>query len=527
MLRPIITPSSANAQVSRSNNSMDSKGPVCQRSIRSSCDRCRLHKIKCTITYRKTYAESTPCDRCGRAKTACVFSRRAIPRRRDRTKMSTTKKDNRSELTTVPRELKMRPYFGATVDQQLLLDMHSNPAHDWNNNDVEPGDPHMAVSQIGFVDPISSFWSEGGPMRAAGAVMAWPDTEPTIFNPHDIQAGDISPYTGACGAESTPISRSSAQHNVSETSFSYGASDDKNRNGVSQLTDLITEIADTRIILENSVCSGGSDPNGLSEYPIGRVLHLSQYFINILPTEAPQVQNIKPSSIFRPISSSTCLGPQDPSACQALQTSHIGRGPSSEETDPSKQHLTTQSIDWSHSPQPSTIHRPIDTSTMLIILSCYISLVKLYGIVFTHFETYLSRPSSVETAQGQAESDLMYSRQLQLGDLLPGDEACRKIISAMQMLLSMLASVEDQMGIPGELRALQEPTDRAQGDVSGRMRLRGSKGGPPWTTSQRELMLVVLRQDSELCQRKTEGRLIDVFAKVQSLKKVLRERMDL
>ncbi|KAJ8132849.1 hypothetical protein O1611_g783 [Lasiodiplodia mahajangana] len=469
---------------------------------------------------------SHACNMCGRAKTACVFSRRAIPKRPDRIKISTTKKDNRSDLTTVPRELKMRPYFGATVDNHLLLGAHSIPASNWNSNAVEGGDPRMVVGQIGLVNPGISFWNEDGTVRAAGTEMEWSFLEPgtfanpTLISNNNIQGSSIPPYPRTYGAE-LHASQLSAQPNVSERSFGYGTLEDWNRSVTSQLMDLIAEIAGTRVVLDNSLC-----PNGLNDYPIGRVLHLSQYFINILSSGAQHAQNIEPVSVLEP-TSTAYPEPQDPSIGQASQTSLVRKRSPIEPIHPSKQHLPTQSLDRNHSPRFSKIHEAVDTSTMLIVLSCYISLVKLYGLVFTHLQAYLNSPSIVDSTQGSAESDLIYNRQLQLGDLLPGNEACRKIMSAMQMLISMLGSVEDQMGIPGELKALQEPGDRARAETAHSIRLQESKGGLLWTTSQRELMLVVLRQDSELCQGKAEGQLIDVFTKIQALKRALRERMDL
>ena len=63
-------------QPSKTNLTSAMTSRVTQQSIRSSCDRCRLQKLRCTVP---TNAEK--CERCARAKVDCVFSRRARTRR--------------------------------------------------------------------------------------------------------------------------------------------------------------------------------------------------------------------------------------------------------------------------------------------------------------------------------------------------------------------------------------------------------------------------------------------------------------
>ncbi|KAI1120674.1 hypothetical protein F5Y10DRAFT_289479 [Nemania abortiva] len=512
---------------------MDPKSPIYQRSIsiRSSCDRCRLHKLKCTISYKTTYAGSSPCDRCSRAKTTCVFSRRATPRRPDRTKISATKReDDGSGLTAVTHEADPGLYFQGSANKPLLFGTQPCGTHDWNSSNVE-GPPDIVVDDIGPVHPGIYFWNEDGSIRTTGAEWRFPDpanfANPVILNKQDMRGGVIPIHNCRDDSPSKPLL---VPPDASKMGVSDGMSEDGNVNRIRRLANLIAEIADTRLTLEDSLPSHRSEVSGLNDYPIGRVLHLSQQFINILSSGTPEIRNTQPLFAQGPALSSAYPETQDPSSYYTqLRTTHIASGdPSDAQADSFSSLLSTQSLNNNPSLQePLKIQECVDTSTMLIVLSCYVSLVKLYGIVFTHFEAYLNSLSTAETAPGPVESDLTCNRQLQLGELPTGDEACRKIIAATRILLSMLASIEDRLGVPDDLTALREPGDKSQGKLSHGIGLNTWKDRPPWTTSQRELMLVILRQDSEIRQGKAEGGFLDVLTKFQSLKKVLRERMDL
>lgn len=49
--------------------------------MRTSCDRCRTQKLKCSVSEETAPAGTQRCERCVRAKAHCVFTRRARGRR--------------------------------------------------------------------------------------------------------------------------------------------------------------------------------------------------------------------------------------------------------------------------------------------------------------------------------------------------------------------------------------------------------------------------------------------------------------
>ncbi|QKX61433.1 uncharacterized protein TRUGW13939_08581 [Talaromyces rugulosus] len=53
-----------------------------QHSLRSACERCRLHKLRCTVPPQQDPQLPAQCTRCTRAKAKCDFKHRAPPKHR-------------------------------------------------------------------------------------------------------------------------------------------------------------------------------------------------------------------------------------------------------------------------------------------------------------------------------------------------------------------------------------------------------------------------------------------------------------
>ncbi|KAI0424991.1 hypothetical protein F5Y09DRAFT_322848 [Xylaria sp. FL1042] len=509
-----------------------------QRSIRSSCDRCRMHKLKCTISYSGAYAEPHPCDRCGRAKAACVFSPRVTPRRLNRAaKISPTKKRNGSGSTTeaaafaavIPGTDSHREE--EAVNQNSPLDTDHERTRIWNNHSLDE-ESSVVIDGIGLIDPELFSWNDS--QRATHDTQAdwrFPDlTSTVILSKQDTLGVGTGPYPNSRQDISFAKSPSSFLPDVSETGASDLTSEDENMTIVARLANLLTEISDTCNSLEDSAWPHQSGTDGLNDYPIGRVLHLSQHFIKILSREMTQIQSLQASVTLGLTSPVSCLEFSEPSpSCHWLSLARSIRGDLTiSQTEGLEQQKLPHSIYGNHPDRTPAGHESVDTPTLLLALSSYMSLVKLCGIVFTHFEAYVVNLSGIKPQPGSVGGDLICSRQLQLGELPSGDESYRKIISAMRILISMIESAEDKLDIPSDMRAAREPVNNTVGKEFVGVRLGTPDDfGCQWTMSQRDLMLAVLRQDAQLRQGKPEGRFIDVSTRIQSLKKVLRERMNL
>jgi hypothetical protein len=111
----------------------------------------------------------------------------------------------------------------------------------------------------------------------------------------------------------------------------------------------------------------------------------------------------------------------------------------------------------------SSITTSTDMPTMLLVLSCYISLTKLYSLVFAHFESHLSQLPEAPPPHCSQTVGLTHGWGLQLGELPSADETCTKVCTAVQMLLDAFQSVEDIVGLPRSLSAVRQRTNGGDG----------------------------------------------------------------
>ena len=71
-------------------------------SLRSSCNRCRFQKLKCTPAPRRLSIGEDTCQRCFRAKVPCIFSRRAQTRQSNDTRKTSREKSQPSADSSQP-----------------------------------------------------------------------------------------------------------------------------------------------------------------------------------------------------------------------------------------------------------------------------------------------------------------------------------------------------------------------------------------------------------------------------------------
>ncbi|KAI0802807.1 hypothetical protein GGR55DRAFT_663902 [Xylaria sp. FL0064] len=506
-----------------------------QRSIRSSCDRCRLHKLKCTISYSGAYAEPHPCDRCGRAKAACVFSPRVTAKRLNRSAKTSPAKKRNGSLSAIE-VAAFDPNIPGTdsrlqegaVNQHPPLDTDPERTHIWNDHRLD-NHSSAALDDIELIDP--EIFEGQGDTHGTPADWQVPDLTITgIRSKQDTLGASFTCHSSGRLDRSSAKSSPSFLPDVSETGAGDVATEDENMTTVSRLANLLAEISDTSNALEESAWPHQSETDGLNNYPIGRVLHLSQQYIKILSRKISQIETIQESVTPGLLSPVTCLEFSKPfSPCHWLSFARSIRGDLTiSHGEGSEQQNLSHSIYGDYPDPKPTGQESVDTPTLLLALNSYISLIKLCGIVFTHFEAYVVNLSGMRPQPESMGGDLICSRQLQLGELPSWDENYRKVISAIRILISMIESAEDKLDIPDDMRAAREPSNNAFGKDTGGLRLGTPDGlSSQWTMSQRDLMLVVLRQDAQLRRGKSEGQFIDVSTKIQSLKKALRERMDL
>ncbi|KAJ5961716.1 hypothetical protein N7501_006657 [Penicillium viridicatum] len=183
-----------------------------------------------------------------------------------------------------------------------------------------------------------------------------------------------------------------------ESSISYT---EKDESPIVCLSNLMIDIHEAAKTLTDSPWAYPNHSTGLDSYPVGMVLQLAQDLFRIL---------------HGPISMTS--------------TNHGSHSQGSTTTDtlqnrdhhliPDLQSRTTNSSSTSTPPhQPAGL---VITPHILLVMSCYTSLTKLYGIVMSHFHTHLRRSSERHSTQKLPLFDQNVSERLQLGELaLPGD----------------------------------------------------------------------------------------------------------
>ncbi|RYP42630.1 hypothetical protein DL768_010305 [Monosporascus sp. mg162] len=264
----------------------------------------------------------------------------------------------------------------------------------------------------------------------------------------------------------------------------------------------------------------------MNDYPIGRILRPSHEFINILQKMAlnkgqqsvPDLDPTPPRGCFEQLgisSYNSIHGLTTPTSIGSI-IGHIA---------------DTESKLQDQAANPNTLHLSaeegiIEAPTILLALRCFVSLTKLYGIVFTHFEMYLSRLPPAPSPTGSADIGLIRTRGLQLGELPLLDETYSKTYTGVRALLDTFQSAEDVIGLPSSLSIIRGSEQQHTGE-EGPASTNELKGSSPWSTSQVELTLAVLENDTLIGGSSVQETFHDLSMKIQSLKRMLRKKMDL
>ncbi|XEU94840.1 hypothetical protein FSHL1_000124 [Fusarium sambucinum] len=455
------------------------------QSIRSSCDRCRSHKLKCTVGQE----DASRCIRCIRAQVTCVFGHRSQSKRSTNVKKTDLKSGTNSQDTaslqvsgTVPDSPDL------WVDRQevregLLIGSDGGPSMD---------DGHL--------------WADLGTNHDLSLFDLTPSSLPTHNSQQQFSATDF------CSVPMALHSTLSAS-NSQEWQFDLSQYPDQTAtapHAIVQLSTLVAKIHETSKTLQESFWTSLSDSNQLKNYPIGRVLSLSQDFSTILECIwMSKTMDFKQPSSF---AASENHGQDATSSFGIEDALDYGEFLPTVGTSPGSSDLSTSTH--------SSVATAVDMPTMLLVLSCYTSLTKLYSLVFEHFESHLSHlPHSF--ASHTACASPKWGLGLQLGELPSADETCTKVYTAVQILLDAFQSVEDVVGLPRSLSAVRQQScgkeeEVESGDVFNRASL--------WTEflAKSVFKATVKGSSEEDCE---EIRQLSI--KVKSLKALIRERMKL
>ncbi|KAK4140592.1 uncharacterized protein C8A04DRAFT_14788 [Dichotomopilus funicola] len=443
------------------------------QSIRSSCDRCRLQKLKCTVQAVEPDGRMV-CERCVRAKVPCVFGRRRRASRPSESKKQQQQADKESNTattgSTTPSAVNVKRASAPTLDTGVLTPPLSTidppfgldtPMETLMDCDSE-GSAYfgLPLSHQGLHSPyqVSASASTSGNMMDWG----WLDENPFSGTQHGSSAMDelycLDPellgtttttgtdmstpssgapslsmgstptdYTQALVSSSILLETSSTNPNpdtpLPTTTLSTTTTVDSTPSAPRRLPALIAEMQQRLELLEHG---GWLDPPGpgsddisharsFDRYPIGAVLRLTQEF-GALTGEVW----VAPS-----LSAGCCNGSD---RCE--KGDGLGQGP--------------------------------NVSTVLLVLGGYVLLVRLHALVLAHLHAHLERlpsPHSHGHSHAHSHSPTLTPDQ----DSPPSHQApttptgskamsmgVSRIHAALGMLLAALHGVEAQLGRGGE-----------------------------------------------------------------------------
>ncbi|KZF23882.1 hypothetical protein L228DRAFT_267839 [Xylona heveae TC161] len=243
----------------------------------------------------------------------------------------------------------------------------------------------------------------------------------------------------------------------------------------------------------------------LDSYPIGSVLHLSQEFTNVATVLRGVRPGDKTSSPSGRSSQSSSSGDYIP----AVQPAQFEGGSAG------------SAVSATSSSNPASY---FDTSVTHILLSCYVTLSRIYVIVLGHLQTYLQLQPSAQ--QRPSPTGMDFGPTVCLGELPSINAPWSRTHTAVCMLLDSIREAEAALGLPPQIRS-------ADGIVQS---MDGSGATVPNNTQtfgdnlvDRDLAIVLIRWG--LLQSTSTSSIHEEFTalgkKVTDIKELLREKMGL
>ena len=180
------------------------------------------------------------------------------------------------------------------------------------------------------------------------------------------------------------------------------------RNEISELSMISYETQDLLNTINNTHWTNSTDINNLNHYPVGQLVSVAQRFANVL-TKVSQASQMQGDGSI-----------QGMGLCNTF---------------------LHKSDDYSAASTPQRHGDSMDVSTSLLILSCYISMRKLFFFVLNQLEKHINSTPD-QRLMGSAY------RELQLGQLPSTNDTYGKVYIAVQMILDVFQSVENLLRLP-------------------------------------------------------------------------------
>ncbi|EJT73701.1 hypothetical protein GGTG_07557 [Gaeumannomyces tritici R3-111a-1] len=501
-----------------------------QQSIRSSCDRCRSKKLGCVISAKRTRAigdAPQQCVRCLRANVDCVFSRRARTTRRNSAaniSSSATGIERRANRLLADKTGERRHQLRRQQDQQQQQQQQQP---------MTPCEPSVLDDPLGeasVASPLSDYgvWFDGFILGALSADPCGTDDavppppppgvafsvtaldhdvfiDPTL----DLQGGggggepdldalwgcDADAWTSSWPPPPSPSSPSLLPDTASEFQTLSAASsggggvppadgsplelcttlDQQQQqqpgtalHAVRDLSGLVSDIHSTTNNLQLAVAANAQD---LDRYPVGQVLTLARRLEHIrasaLLPGLGRVPATRRSNHRHDDDDVFLLLPFPPPP----PPPPVVRDDGSDAVVPAPLPAAAAAAAAADTPASSL---PV----MLLVLSCYVSLAKLYATVFAQMQGFVP-PRGGGSSSSNAIAITHHHRRLPPPAGGDDDAACSRLYVAVQMLLDEFQAVEDAL-----LCACGGGDDEAE------------RSTPTWFAAQLQAARLMLRQEA-------------------------------
>ncbi|KAI1132428.1 hypothetical protein F5Y10DRAFT_208032 [Nemania abortiva] len=391
-------------------------------SRRFACDRCRDQKLKCL----RERLDPDRCDRCLRANSECVTTPTSIARSSPANPPSTNRKrkhpgqrptpsTTHASMDSLTDVATLRSTTGSAEWPQAWDGLiHNMDCGDGFDDMMMPSlDPELftasaATSAYALLPPQSTSPFDLTPGEDEGGTREDPgqtDARKRNSEPVGLSLGGVLRSGTAQSSSSENYSPGSCIHRLSGTNLSLIAQLSRIDQGPPGVTlDMLISRLDE------------SDPSSTS--PVEDMLSSTREFIQVLEVVSGG-----------PASSS---GPSSPG--------RVSNSNSSE----SPTNLSSKTLDG---------NRSVDITTLLLVLSCYVQVLRLYVILFSHLHQFL---------QEIAESDdptLCPLPDMGFGNFMVESGNLQATLF-IQIIMSLFERLESLIGLPSELRITMRVVDR-------------------------------------------------------------------
>jgi hypothetical protein len=451
------------------------------QSVRSSCDRCRFYKLKCTVP---TQSEGPlPCERCSRAKVPCVFGRRRRATRAAEANHKHQQQQQQRSATpstapAVPNMLATPPSLTPPTATPVTDTISAGSTGAWGL----PPQQGFFLSDLYVLDTNNVPSHGSQQQQSGGALFAWDWTQHgfSLDDTCMLDATDFvrnnAPEQGGSSQSPTPLAMtpiSMQQQPTTDdiTTVAAVSGDTKPGEGGSDspalglwpLLALTAEMQQTLKMLDEGPWRlGGGDEgseNSFDNYPVGTVLHLLQEFGAVAgPVLSKAASAAEAMTTVRERNFGSGVTASDGS-------DNVGMRERGEAAHTSER--ASDDVECASTAGPTGDGPAVNTATIMLILGGYMWLSHICNTVLGHFHTYLSRippganrpdiPGQVGGSGhgggggGATRSASTTSPTLKLGELPCFSAApdLGKIHNALSMLLAAMGGIEEQLGAGG------------------------------------------------------------------------------